>query len=204
MYTLIGGANNRTFRVVWMLEELGLPYQRQFAQPHDPLVSAHSPLGKLPVLLAEGEALTDSVAILTWLADSTGRMTARAGTLARAKQDGLTQQIVDEIEGPLWTSTRHSFVLPAEHRVPAVKDSLRWEFARSCEVLAARMAGPFVMGEEITVPDILLAHCLGWAQVAKFPLETPALLAFAERLRGRDAFRRAMASDRAIMAQCQE
>ena len=134
MYTLIGGPQNRTFRVVWMLEELGLPYQRQYAKPHDPQVTEHSPLGKLPVLVTEdGTALTDSVAILTWLADSTGRMTAPAGSLERARQDGLTQQIVDDIEGLLWMSTRHSFVLPEDQRVPAIKDSLRWEFARNCD-----------------------------------------------------------------------
>ncbi|MGI3164380.1 glutathione S-transferase family protein [Pseudooceanicola sp. 200-1SW] len=201
MYTLIGGPQNRTFRVVWMLEELGLPYQRQYAKPHEPQVTEHSPLGKLPVLVTEdGTALTDSVAILTWLADSTGRMTAPAGSLDRARQDGLTQQIVDDIEGVLWMSTRHSFVLPEEQRLPAIKDSLRWEFARNCEALAERMVGPFVMGEEMTVPDILAAHCLDWAHAARFEVTNEALLAYHARMRAREAYRRAVASEKSLAA----
>ncbi|WP_010140591.1 glutathione S-transferase family protein [Oceanicola sp. S124] len=200
MYTLIGGANNRTFRVLWMLEELGLPYQRQHAQPHDDLVRGKSPLGKLPVLVVEDVPLTDSVAILTWLADSTGRLTAPAGSLARAQQDGITQQIVDELEGQVWVAARHSFILPKERRVPEIKPTLAWEFARNCDVLARRMQGDFLMGDQMTVPDLLLTHCLNWAAVAKFDVPNEALQAYAARMRGREAYRRAVASEKAMLA----
>ncbi|PJE27723.1 glutathione S-transferase [Pseudooceanicola antarcticus] len=200
MYTLIGGPNNRTFRVLWMLEELGLPYERQDAHPHDPLVREKSPLGKIPVLMVDDVPLTDSVAILTWLADSTGRMTAPAGSLARAQQDGLTQQIVDELEGQLWIATRHSFILPTERRVPEIKPTLAWEFARNCDVLASRMQGDFLMGDEMTVPDLLLAHCLNWAVAAKFEVPNEALQAYGARMRSRDAYRRAVASEKELLA----
>ena len=200
MYTLIGGANNRTFRVLWMLEELGLPYQRQDALPHDALVRGKSPLGKLPVLVVDDVPLTDSVAILTWLADSTGKLTAPAGSIARAQQDGVTQQIVDELEGQVWVAARHSFILPKERRVPEIKPTLAWEFARNCDVLATRMQGDFLMGNEMTVPDLLLTHCLDWAAVAKFEVPNEALQAYADRMRSRDAYRRAVASEKAMMA----
>ena len=52
--------------------------------------------------------------------------------------------------------------------MPAVKESLRWEFEGNIRRIAQRFEGPFVMGDEMTVPDIVLTHCLNWAYAAKF------------------------------------
>jgi glutathione S-transferase len=91
-------------------------------------------------------------------------------------------------------AARHSFILPEEHRQPAIKTPLKWEFERSQRTLVARMGpGPFLMGETMTVPDILLAHCLIWAGAAGFPIVEPALEAFRDRMRDRPAYGRAMA-----------
>ena len=65
MYTVIGGVASRTFRVLWMLEELGADYEHRPASPHAEEVTAHSASGKIPVLLDGDAALTDSTAILT-------------------------------------------------------------------------------------------------------------------------------------------
>jgi glutathione S-transferase len=50
--------------------------------------------------------------------------------------------------------------------------------------------GPFLMGDEMTIPDILLAHCMGWAVNAKFPVTEP-FREHARRMRDRPAFARA-------------
>jgi glutathione S-transferase len=189
MYTVIGSAASRAFRVLWMLEELGLPYDHQPAPPRSDAVRALNPAGKIPVLVADGEALTDSVAIMQFLADRHGRFTHPCGTLERARQDGLTHMILDEMDACLWTAARHSFVLPEERRVPEVKASLRWEFERACARLSERLgAGPFLMGAEMTVPDFLLAHCGRWARKARFDIADPALERWLDRMAARPAF----------------
>lgn len=198
MYRVIGTARSRAFRVLWALEELGLAYEHEPAAPRSDAVRALNPAGKVPVLVVAGDgveaALTDSTAIVTFLADRHGGLTHPAGTLERARQDALTQMILDEFDAVLWMAARHSFVLPEERRVPAVKDSLKWEFARSAEALAARLgAAEFLAGERLTVPDILAAHCLGWAHVAGFPPAPPPLAAWRKRMATRPAFQRAMA-----------
>jgi glutathione S-transferase len=100
----------------------------------------------------------------------------------------------DELDGTLWTAARHTFILPEEKRVPGVKDSLKWEFRRSVDELMRRMgAGPFLMGDRMTVPDILAAHCANWAFAAKFPLENEKFNAYAKRMRDREAFKRVRA-----------
>jgi len=191
-YTVIGNAASRAARVLWMLEELGLPYEHIDVKPRSDMVNRFNPSGKVPVLLVDGQPVTDSTAILTYLADSTGRMTEPAGTLARARQDALTQTVLDEFDAVLWVAARHSFILPPEHRVPAVKDSLRFEFERNQRIFVQRLGeGPFLLGAAMTVPDIILAHCGHWARAAKFEIVEPRLIDYMDRLLARPAFARA-------------
>ena len=191
--TVIGSTKTRAFRVVWMLEELCLHYDHISAGPGSAEAMAVNPSGKVPVLLADGVTLTDSTAILTFLADRHGRFTLPAGSLDRARQDGFTGLVLDEFEGLLWTASRHSFVLPAEMRLPAIKDVLKWEFAQNQARLAARLTEPFLMGDQMTVPDLVLAHCLSWARIAKFPDPDPVLTEYLTRMRTRPAWLRAAA-----------
>jgi glutathione S-transferase len=194
MYTVIGTTKSRTARVLWMLEELGQPYDRVLAPPRSDDVTALNPGGKIPVLVDDGAPITDSTAIIQYLADKHGALTYPAGTLDRARQDSLTQFLLDEFDAALWMAARHSFILPEELRHSAITDSLKWEFERSQKVLADRMgAGPFLMGEVMTVPDIICAHCGFWAKGAKFPISQPGYSAYLDRMRARPAYQRAMA-----------
>lgn len=197
MYQVIGGLKSRTFRVMWVLEELGLEYEHIAAPPRSAEVVAFNPAGKVPVLVSGGVPITDSVAIMTYLADKHGSLTFPAGTIERARQDSLTQFINDEFDALLWTAARHSFILPEEHRVPQIKPSLQWEFERSQHALIPRMAedGPFLMGETMTIADILLAHCGNWAVNAKFPIVEDQLREFVSMMRDRPSFQRVMARE---------
>ena len=169
MYTAIGSVKSRAFRVLWMLEELEQPYTYQPQPPQSDAVQALNGSGKIPVLLDGAHVISDSVAIVQYLADKHHCLTYVAGTPERAQQDSWTQMILDELDAVLWAAARHSFVLPEDKRVPEVKSSLRWEFAQSMARLVTRMGpGPFLMGAQITVPDIILTHCARWAKGAKF------------------------------------
>jgi len=193
MYTVVGSRTNRTFRVLWALEELGVEYDHKPFAVRSPEALEHSPTGKLPALICEGEVITDSAAIITFLADRHGGLTFPAGSVRRAQQDALLHRVIDEIDAVLWTAARHSFILPEAERVPAVKDSLKLEFTRSLDRLMEQIDGPYLMGDTMTIPDIILAHCGGWAYNAKFPLENEAFKTYTNRLRERDAFKRAAA-----------
>lgn len=193
-YTVIGAVKSRALRVLWTLEELGLAYDHIDAAPHSEAITRVSPAGKVPVLVADGDVLTDSVAIMTFLADRHGALGFAPGTVARARQDSLTHLILDEFDALLWTAARHSFVLPESLRLPAIKDSLIWEFTRSQAHMVARMdaTGPFLMGDTVTIADILLAHCCGWAANAKFPITEPGLQDHMAMMRARPSFGRAL------------
>ncbi|RMH46766.1 MAG: glutathione S-transferase family protein [Alphaproteobacteria bacterium] len=176
-----------------MLEELGAPYRHAPHMPQSAEVRAINPSGKVPVLVADGVPLTDSTAIIQFLADRHGRFTAPPGTIERARQDGFTQFLLDEFDALLWTAARHSFILPEHLRQSAIKDTLRWEFRNAQAELVRRMGqGPYLMGAAFSVPDIILTHCCNWATVARFPIEEDAIRDYLERTRARDAYRRLM------------
>ena len=66
MITVVGTAKTRTLRVLWMLEELGLPYDHQPKPPRSPEVTALNPLGlqQLQALVREmpvGEKVLDAI-----------------------------------------------------------------------------------------------------------------------------------------------
>jgi glutathione S-transferase len=194
-YTVVGNVKSRALRVLWMLEEIGQPYSLQVEMPRSDAVKALNPLGKVPVLIVDDIPLTDSTAILTFLADRHGALTFPAGTIERARQDGRTHFVLDEMDAVLWMAARHSFILPEEHRVPDIKPSLKWEFERSVTAFETLLGeGPFLMGETMTIADIIAAHCGGWAIGAKFPVESPIFRDYVERLRARPAFARALAA----------
>ena len=192
-YTVIGAATTRAARALWMLEELGVPYEHVAVKPRDQQVTQHYPRGKVPVLLVDGAPITDSTAIITYLADRHGALTFPPGSVERARQDALMHCALDELDAVLWTAARHSFILPEEHRMPAIKESLRWEFARNLESLSRRMGSPWVMGETFTIADIVLGHCLLWAISAKFAVEDAGMRAYFDRIKERPAFRAALA-----------
>ncbi|MEZ5824550.1 MAG: glutathione S-transferase family protein [Geminicoccaceae bacterium] len=191
MLKLIGTPRARTTRVMWALEELGEEYELVPAFPHSEEIRAVNPAGKVPALVVDGTVLLESVAICQFLADRAGQLTFPAGTIERAIQDGYTQFIVDTIEGALWNAGKHTFVLPEDKRVPALKPVLRWEFARAMQDLEARFGdGPYLMGERFTIPDILMGHAAGWAKMAKFELPSGKIGDYLQRIDNRPAVER--------------
>ncbi|MEX0349314.1 MAG: glutathione S-transferase family protein [Paracoccaceae bacterium] len=193
MYKVYGKPMTRTFRVLWMLEEIGVDYELIQAAPRSPEITALNPSGKVPVLQVGEDYVTDSTAILTYLADKHGALTHPSGTIARAQQDAVTQLLLDELDAVLWTAARHSFILPEEQRRPEVKDSLKWEFEHNATRLAERLDGAFLCGDQMTIADIICVHCLNWAIGAKFPPANQTLADYAKPIRAREAFQRVRA-----------
>ncbi|MFK5997522.1 MAG: glutathione S-transferase family protein [Rhodobacterales bacterium] len=194
MYKVLGMAATRTMRVLWMMEELGLKYEHLPYPPRSKEMLEINPSGKVPALIVEGQVILDSVAIMQFLADKHAGLTYAAGTVERGQQDSFTQFINDELDAIIWCAARNSFILPKEKRVPEIKDTLKWEFGRSMNFLGERIGdNTFLMGDKITVPDLLLTHMGDWAKVAGFDVPDGPLEAYFKRMVKRPAYLRASA-----------
>ncbi|MEX0337815.1 MAG: glutathione S-transferase family protein [Arenibacterium sp.] len=194
MYKVVGTVTSRAFRVLWMLEELGAPYELIEAEARSATIAAVNPAGKIPALIEGDHVLTDSTAIITYLGDKHGALTHPAGTIERAQQDALLNTVLDEIDAALWTVSRFSRVLPEEFRNDAMLPGLAWEFERNLGRLSDRLQGPCLQGETFTIADIVLVHCLGWAISVGFPKPDNKLRSYARDMRERPAFARARAA----------
>lgn len=192
MYKVIGNSRNRTMRVYWALEEMGIDYDMDLVAPRSDEARAYNPAGKVPCLIDDGETIFDSVAIIQYLADKHGQLTYPAGTIKRAQQDSFTQFCVDEVEGALWTAAKNSFIHPEDLRVPEIKATARYEFSKAMKTLEDRLGdNEFVMGDVFTIPDLLLGHCANWARNAKFETPEGTVGDYFDRLLSRPAYQRA-------------
>ena len=192
MLTLIGSPMTRGFRVLWMLEELGLEYEVIAVGPHSKEMLAANPSGKVPALKDGDDIIIDSTAILQYLADKHQRFTAPAGTLARARQDSFTCFALDDIDSVLWVNAKHDFVLPEALRQPQIKSACQWELERAMSAFAKRLGdNEYVMGDEFTVPDLIIGHCSGWMQRSGFAWPDGKVSDYFNRVRGRAAFKKA-------------
>ncbi len=192
MYKLIGSPKTRAFRVLWMIEELGLECELENVPPRsDPAVAAN-PSGKIPSFSDDGTIIIDSTAIIQYLADKHGQLTFKAGTLERAHQDSFTQFGLDDMDGILWTAAKHTFIFPEEKRAAGAVDACIWDFNNAMSVFGKRLgSNQFVMGDVFTVPDIVIGHCAGWASNMGIDWPEGAVSDYFERVRSRPAFRKA-------------
>lgn len=188
MYKVYGRLQSRASRVIWMLEELEQPYEFVNVGPHDPQVLALNPSGKIPVLVDGDQVICDSSAIMTYLADKHGTLTYPAGSAERATQDSLFFAMLDELDALLWVAARHKFVLPEEKRIAGVSETAMWEFDRNFQRLEKQFRGPYLLGDRMTIADILLVHCMSWAKGAGFPLNSDVLKSYGTEMRDRPAY----------------
>lgn len=193
MYEVFGGVASRAFRVLWLLDEMGVAFTHHDFKPRSEEMKAVNPTGKVPAMKVDGVLMTDSVAIMQFLADKHGQFTHPAGTVERGVQDGFTNLVNETVDATLWMAARHSFIYPEERRVEGVKEACRQDFDEAMTRIAGEMKGPYLMGEEMTVPDFLLVHCLGWATSAKFEVKEKAMNEYASRARAREGFKAARA-----------
>lgn len=190
-YTVYGALRSRTIRVLWLLEELGVPYNHIVAAPQSEEIKQVSGVGKVPALVADGTVLTDSVAIMSFLSDRHGKCTMPAGSVERGILDGHLHFLNEEMDFVLWSATRHNYMQPPQVLEPSILEQLKSEFLRAQNRFLERLGdGPFLMGDTFTIADILAAHCGGWAIGMKFPIENNAFRQYVSDMRSRPAFQK--------------
>ena len=91
-----------------------------------------------------------------------------------------------ELEQPLWRIARHTALYPEDMRLPAELPIARQDFAEMAAVLERHMKDrQFVVGDQVTVADFVMAYTLDWANEARLLDEFPNLKAYLERMYAR-------------------
>lgn len=196
---LYGYRNGRTFRALWALEEVGVQSEYveidlKGGEAREPKFLEINPAGKVPVLDDDGTIITESAAICMHLAERypQSRLMPPAGTMERTQCYRWTSYVLTELDAPLWTIAKHRFALPRERRVPGVIETASWEFRTAVKILDAELGNrPYLVGDCLTVADIVAGHTLSWARSARLALGSGQLEVYLEALLARDAAVRA-------------
>jgi glutathione S-transferase len=179
----------RSLRARWTLQEIGAPFESitvnlQQGEHRDPKYLRLNPAGKLPTLIDGDLVLTESAAIVMYLAEKfPEKRLLPEGLKARAEHNRWLLFTVTELEQPLWRIARHTFLYPEAERIEADAAIARREFKEMAAVLEAHMRRrKFVVGEHVTVADFVLAYTLDWANEESLLEDAPTLLAYMERM----------------------
>lgn len=192
---------SRAANVVWMLEEVGAPYQLEFvdilAGAHKaPAIVAKNPMGKLPILDDGGTVVTESAAIGLYLADryALGKLAPRPDDPARG------------------TYLRWSLFAPSVIEPGAMAKLGGWEFkpsqagwgdyAAMIDAMESAIAGKdYLLGAQFTMADAIFGGTLRYMLRFKMLEARPSFVAYAERLAARPAAKAADARNAAIVAE---
>jgi len=201
MLTLYHCHNARSFRPLWTLEEMGLPYELKMLPfpPRDlaPDYLAVNPLGTVPTFLDGDMRLTESAAICQYLVTRYGPSPL---AVAPTEADfGLYLNWLHFGEAtltfPQAVVLRYSVFAPPERRLDQVAaDYSRWFLARLRGIDAVVSRQPTLCARRFTAADISVGYALLLAVFTKLDAKfTPAVAAYWQSLKERDGFRRAMA-----------
>jgi glutathione S-transferase len=203
--------NSRSQRILWMLEELGLPYevkryQRQPSMQAPPELKAVHPLGKSPVIVDGDKTLAESGAILEYLADTyaPGKFAPAPGTPERIHytyflhyaEGSLMPILLMKLVFARIPSRLPFFFRPIGRAITAganktlIDPQIGTHFMFLETELAKRT---WFAGPEFTAADIQMSFPLE-AAAARAPIikQLPKLSAFLERIHARPAYKRAL------------
>lgn len=179
----------RSIRARWALQELEVEFEAITinlleGQNQSSEYLKINPAGKLPALVDDDFVLTESAAIVVYLAEKfPHKRLLPSDPKLRAQLNRWMLFTVTELEQPLWRIARHSFLYPEEQRIAADIEIARGEFRNMAAVLDQHMQDRhFLVGEHVTVGDFVLAYTLDWGNEEKLLGEYPGLLAYMERM----------------------
>ncbi|GAA0315717.1 glutathione S-transferase [Sphingomonas oligophenolica] len=191
--------NSRSQRILWMLEELGMPYevkryernkQTMLAPPE--LKRVH-PLGKSPVIEDDGVVVAETGAIIEYLVE---KADGRLGPLAHRESVLRYRMFLHYAEGSLMPPL---LVLLVLNRIPIFGKSAIKRIQPMIDVhldyveseLAAR---PWFAGDEMTAADIMMSFPLEAARGrAGLGASRPHTIAWLDKIHARPAYQAALA-----------
>jgi glutathione S-transferase len=185
-------APTRSIRVRWMLQELEVPFESVTVDPRRgelrrPEFLAINPAAKLPVLVDGDAVVTESVAIVLYLAEKfPAKGFLPADLVLRGQVYRWLLFAATDLEQPLWRIALHRSLYAEERRSEAEVANARQDFRDVVPVIEQHMRQrQFVVGNGVTAADFVMAYTLDWANMLDLLEGCPNLRAYLERMYAR-------------------
>jgi glutathione S-transferase len=205
--------NSRSQRVLWLLEELGVPYEvKRYERDAKTMLAPPSllaihPLGKSPVIVDGAVTLAESGAIVEYLVEKygAGRLIPPAGSPERLRYTYWLHYAEGSAMPPLLFRLVFNRIAtnPAPWPVSAIARKIAStvensfitpNLNRHLDYMEAELnAHPWFAGEQFTAADVQMSFPLeAAASRGGLNVSRPKLMAFLERIHARDAYKRAL------------
>ena len=189
--------NSRSQRVLWLLEELGVPYEIvQYLRDSKTMLAPAElrkihPLGKSPVVVDGAEVLAESGAILEYFVEKHGRFAPAEGTPEWRRYRYWMHYAEGSLMPPLLLKlVINRLGLLGRPARPFVNTQLKLHL----DFLEGELSkGPWFLGETFSAADIMMSFPLEAARARAGLNETrPNLMDFLKRIHARGAYKRAL------------
>jgi len=203
MITLYHCDGARSFRPLWMLEELGIGYELKML-PFPPRVLAKeylalNPLGTIPFLIDGEVRMTESSGICHYLGAKYGPTPLMVGLDDKDFGAFLNWMYFSDatLTFPQTLVLRYTQLEPEERRSPQVAtDYAKWFLGRLRAVEAATANAAFLCAGRFTAADIVIGYALRLADTLGLSKEFgPNVAAYWARLQQREGYQRARAAE---------
>jgi glutathione S-transferase len=201
--TLYHASPSRSSIILWMLEEIGQPYDIKLIKLSEgenmkPDYLAINPMGKVPALRHGDTVITEVAAICTYLADE--YPDKKLNIPVGAPQRGIYLK---------WLFFGPGCLEPAviDRAAPRKEEARRamlgyGDFDTTMNVIAKAIEkGPWLMGDQFTAADVVIGANIRWGTIFKLIPERKEFLDYAARIAARPAAQRADAKDKELSAQ---
>src|SRR5277367_312381 len=206
--------NSRSQRVLWLLEELGGPYEvKRYERDAKTMLAPPSllaihPLGKSPVIVDGAVTLAESGEIIEYLVDKygAGRLIPPAGSAERLRFTYWLHYAEGSAMPPLLFRLVFNRIAtnPAPWPVSAIarkiastvdKSFITPNLNRHLDYMESELsAHAWFAGQQFTAADVQMSFPLeAAASRGGLNVSRPKLMAFLDRIHGRDAYKRALA-----------
>lgn len=207
MITVFGGSTSRSLRVVWLLEELGLPCRVRpvdmLSETPDAGLTAVNPAYYIPVMQDGEVTMVESIAIMEYLV-------ARYGPTPlapKAGEPGFADYLQFLHLGEAGLATLMMPAIVSGFLAPEAERNdwtARWALAcveNRMKLVRRQLArAPYMAGEAFTAADISVSYALDLSQKTKIGLDLgEPEKAYLARTQARPAYQRALAKSEAVM-----
>ncbi|KQN09421.1 glutathione S-transferase [Sphingobium sp. Leaf26] len=191
--------------VRWMLEEVGAPYDTVILDYGDDGMKAAdyraiNPMGKVPAIVHNGRTVTECAAICAYLADAFPDANLAPPAADRHDYYRWLFFAAGPVEAAV-TNKAMGFTLPEGRERTAGYG----RFEDTIAALETAVAGEaWICGDQFTAADVYVGSQIDWGLNFKSIPSSPALEAYAARLRTRPGYKRQKEIDGALIAQMQK
>jgi glutathione S-transferase len=199
MLKIFHAPRTRSLRIVWLCEEMGVPYEIAAVKFGDPSPDflAVNPLKSLPALQDGAVSMIESVAMMIYITAKYGptdlELTPSDPDYAKYLQFLLFGEAGLAMYGNPLVATK--FLAPEDKRANWTADYLKSTFGKRLGFIETHLGdSAYIVGDRFTAADISVGYSIGMSGFAADIEPSPKLKSYHDRLKARPAYQRAVAT----------